>query len=87
LNIFKFLNINFENIFQSLTKKNWVVDPFNADVPEITGLTTTQENQLINISSNSNLKRIFKEFSLLSFWLSLRQHYLEISEAGIRCFF
>jgi len=35
--------------------KNWVVDPFNVDVLEITGLTTTQENQLIDISSNSSL--------------------------------
>lgn len=43
--------------------KNWVADPFNADVLEITGLTTTQENQLIDTSSNSSLRRIFKESS------------------------
>jgi len=64
--------------------KIWVVDPFNADVLEITGLTTTQENQSIDISSNSSLRRIFKESSLFSFWLSLRQDYPEISEAVIR---
>jgi len=63
--------------------KNWVIDPFNADVPKITGLTTTQENQLINISSNSSLKRIFKESPLSSCWLSLRQDYPEILEAAI----
>ncbi|XP_025193640.1 SCAN domain-containing protein 3-like [Melanaphis sacchari] len=65
--------------------KNWVIDPLNADVLEITGLTTTQENQLIDIFSNSSLRRIFKESSLSSsFWLSLRQNNLEISEAAIR---
>ncbi|XP_025412437.1 zinc finger BED domain-containing protein 5-like [Sipha flava] len=64
--------------------KNWVVDPFNADVPDITGLTTTQENQLIEISSNSNLKRVFKESSLSSFWLSIRQDYPEISDSALR---
>lgn len=64
--------------------KNWVVDPFNADVPDITGLTTTQDNQLIEISSNSNLKRVFKESSLSSFWLSIRQDYPEISDSALR---
>lgn len=64
--------------------KNWVVDPFNADIPDITGLTTTQENQLIEISSNSNLKRVFKESSLSSFWLSIRQDYPEISDSALR---
>jgi len=64
--------------------KNWVVDLFNADIREITGLTTTQENQLIDISINFSFRRIFKVSSLSSFWLSLRQDYPEISEAAIR---
>ncbi|XP_022160172.1 protein FAM200A-like [Myzus persicae] len=65
-------DMNFDNILQHL------------NVPDITGLTTTQENQLIEISSNSNLKRVFKESSLSSFWLSIRQDYPEISDSAIR---
>lgn len=35
--------------FSVLNKNtNWVTDPFNTDVTEITGSITAQENQLIN---------------------------------------
>lgn len=43
--------------------KNWISDPFNTDVTDITGLTAAQENQLIEISCDSALKRNFKESS------------------------
>lgn len=48
---------------------SWVADhSFNIGAIKITNLTTTQENQLINISCGSNLKGDFNESSLCSFW-------------------
>ncbi|KAF2879093.1 hypothetical protein ILUMI_27081 [Ignelater luminosus] len=64
--------------------KNWIVDPFNTDVSDIIGLTTVQENQLIEISCDSALKRNFKESSLSSCWVNLKKVYKEISEEALK---
>lgn len=40
--------------------KNWIADPFSTDFSDITGMATVQENQLIEISCDSALKRNFK---------------------------
>ncbi|XP_046977632.1 zinc finger BED domain-containing protein 5-like [Vanessa cardui] len=79
------LRSSFRNYFPVPDKnKTWIVDPFNTDVTDIIGLTTVQENQLIEISCDSALKRTFKEFSLSSFWLNVKKDYKEISEEALK---
>lgn len=64
--------------------KNWIADPFTTDVSDITGLTAVQENQLIEISCDSALKRNFKERSLCSFWVNIKKDYKEVSEEALK---
>ncbi|CAG9814705.1 unnamed protein product [Phaedon cochleariae] len=64
--------------------KNWIINPFNTDVSDITDLTTAQENQLIEIFCDSVLKRNFKESSSSSFWINVRNDYEEISEEALK---
>jgi hypothetical protein len=47
--------------------KNWIKDPFNADIDKLTGLTAAEENGLTEISTDSALKFQFKESSLAKF--------------------
>ncbi|XP_078503770.1 zinc finger BED domain-containing protein 5-like [Lissotriton helveticus] len=51
--------------------KNWIKDPFNVDIDNLMGLTASEENGLIEISTDSALKLQFKEMalSLTNFWL------------------
>ena len=51
------------------------MDPFHVNVTDITDLTCIQENQLIEISCDSILKRKFKESALTNFWLNLKSDY------------
>ena len=48
------------------------MDPFHVNVTDITDLTCIQENQLIEISCDSILKRKFKESALINVWLNLK---------------
>lgn len=64
--------------------KNWIADPFNADVSGIKGLTKVQENQLIEISCDLALKHNFKEISLSKFWVNLKKVYKQISEEAVK---
>ncbi|XP_074033902.1 zinc finger BED domain-containing protein 5-like [Leptinotarsa decemlineata] len=64
--------------------KNWISDPFNTDVSDITGLKAAQENQLIEISCDSALKRNFNESSLSSFWVNVKTDYEKISDEALK---
>jgi hypothetical protein len=59
--------------------KNWIKDPFFVDIDKLMGLTAADENGLIEISTDSSLKRQFKENSLANFWLHARTDYPELS--------
>jgi len=51
---------------EEIKQYNWIKDPFT-EKPLI-NFTTTEEEQLIDISSKSSLKMKFSSFSLLGFW-------------------
>ena len=50
----------------------------------ITGLTSIQENQLIERNCDSTLKRKFKESALINVWLNLKSDNTELSELALK---
>ncbi|XP_008186759.1 zinc finger BED domain-containing protein 5-like [Acyrthosiphon pisum] len=48
----------------------WIKDPFTEKPPS--NFTTTEEEQLIDISSDSSLRMQFSSYSLLGFWNSIK---------------
>ena len=60
------------------------MNPFHVNVTDITGLTSIQENQLIEISCDSTLRIKFKESALINFWLNLKSDYMKLSELALK---
>jgi hypothetical protein len=60
----------------------WIKDPFTEKPP--TNFTTTEEEQLINISSDSSLRMQFSSYSLLGFWNSIKDEYPEVNNKVLR---
>lgn len=60
----------------------WIKDPFTEKPPS--NFTTTEEEQLINISSDSSLRMQFSSYSLLGFWNSIKDEYSEVSNKALR---
>jgi hypothetical protein len=61
-----------------------IKDPFCVDIDRLTGLTTAEENGLIEISTDNVLKLQFKENSLANFWLHVQTDYPELSYKALK---
>ncbi|KAL4107763.1 hypothetical protein QTP88_018055 [Uroleucon formosanum] len=60
----------------------WIKDPFTEKPPS--NFTTTEEEQLIDISSDFSLRMQFSSYSLLGFWNSIKDEYPEVSNKALR---
>ncbi|XP_025412554.1 zinc finger BED domain-containing protein 5-like [Sipha flava] len=77
------LKNHFEKYFpEDIVQYNWINDPFSEN--PLLNFTTTEEEQLIDISSDSSLRMKFSSFSLLEFWSSIKDEYSEISIKALR---
>lgn len=77
------LKNHFEKYFpEDIVQYNWIKDPFSEN--PLPNFTTTEEEQLIDISSDSSLRMKFSSFSLLEFWSSIKDEYSEISNKALR---
>lgn len=77
------LKNHFEKYFpDDIVQYNWIKDPFSEK--PLPNFTTTEEEQLIDISSDSSLRMKFSSFSLLGFWNSIKDEYPEISNKALR---
>ncbi|XP_025415092.1 protein FAM200A-like [Sipha flava] len=77
------LKNHFEKYFpEDIIQYNWIKDPFSEN--PLLNFTTTEEEQLIDISSDSSLRMKFSSFSLLEFWSSIKDEYSEISNKALR---
>ena len=61
----------------------WIQNPFQA-FPNMATLSFKEKEQLINISSNFELKRKFKEIELTKFWIMLMEKFPEISLEALK---
>jgi hypothetical protein len=79
------LRCSFRKYFPSRDEsKNCIKDPFNVDLHKLRGLAVAEENDLIEISTNSALKIQSKENSLANFWLHVRTDYPELSYKALK---
>ncbi|KAL4132622.1 hypothetical protein QTP88_009744 [Uroleucon formosanum] len=77
------LKNHFEKYFpDDIVQYNWIKDPFSEK--PLSNFTTTEEEQLIDIPSDSSLRMKFSSFSLLGFWNSIKDEYPEISNKALR---
>jgi hypothetical protein len=69
---------HFEKYFlEDFEQHNWIRNPFKVESPP--SFTTTEQEQLIDISSDSTLRTTFPSMSLPGFWSSVKMEYPEIS--------
>jgi hypothetical protein len=74
---------HFEKYFpEDFEQHNWIRDPFRAELPP--SFTTTEQEQLIDLSSDSTLRIRFPSMSLPGFCRSVRREYPEISCKALR---
>ncbi|CAI6349016.1 unnamed protein product [Macrosiphum euphorbiae] len=59
--------------------RNWIRQPFEIDIHQINGLTSLEEDSIVEISSDTSLKMKFNQKSLDNFWLHVRKDYSELS--------
>jgi hypothetical protein len=62
---------------------DWIKDPFNAEMKDNV-LNISEEEQFIDIVSQSSLKNRFSTMTLPQFWISLLSEHREISEKAIK---
>lgn len=61
---------------------DWVKQPFTTETP--VNLPLIEQEQYIDISSDSNLRNTFFNLSLLSFWTNVKNQYPEIATRAFR---
>lgn len=59
-------------------------NPFDEDNLKKLALTPAQEDALIELSCDSALKSVFKESSLISFWIKVKTEYTELSQIALK---
>jgi hypothetical protein len=74
---------HFEKYFpEDFEQHNWIRNHFRAESPP--SFTTTEQEQLIDLSSDSTLRTRFPSLSLPGFWSSVKREYSEISCKALR---
>lgn len=58
---------------ENSSQYDWVRDPFNAPAP--TGFSSAEEDQFIDMTSDSTLRLRFTSQTLSEFWLSVERQY------------
>lgn len=77
------LKEQFDNYFsEDYSSFEWIRNPFQCNFPE--NFSLSMKEKLTDISSDGDLKHIFKELELSNFWLRVRNEYSELSDAALK---
>jgi hypothetical protein len=77
------LKINFEYYFpQNTQQKNWIKDPFSANLP--TNLSSIEQEQWIDVTSDFTMKTMFGSSSLTQFWTHVKLQYTELATKALK---
>ncbi|CAI6357184.1 unnamed protein product [Macrosiphum euphorbiae] len=90
--VFKYIKQHIEDLQRSFrdyfpvpdTNRNWIRHPFEIDITQINGLTSLEEDDLIDISTNGSLKLQFNQKSLENFWLHEQKDYPVLSSKALK---
>lgn len=66
---------------ENSSQYDWVRDPFNAPAP--TGFSLAEEEQFIEITSDSILRLSFTSQTLSEFWLSMEKQYPHLGQRAV----
>jgi hypothetical protein len=66
---------------------NWIRNAFQGDITSDTSLTLLEKEKLIDLSSDNSLQAVFKDHSLLDFWLSVKNEYPALAEKAIKLYY
>lgn len=76
------LEANLKEYFTPINNnKTWIRNPFSINIK--TTLSNSNVESLIELSCDTAVKDIFKEWPLINFWLSSRQEYPGLEEQTI----
>jgi zinc finger BED domain-containing protein 5/7/8/9 len=64
--------------------RNWIRQPFEIDIHQINGLTSLEEDSLVEMSTDTSLKMQFNQKSLEHFWLHVRKDYPQLSNKALK---
>jgi len=74
---------SFQNYFPGDDQQlNWIKDPFTTDLP--TELTISEQNQLLDLSSDPVSKSKFASSPLPEFWIAMKKQYPTVVNKAIR---
>ena len=78
------LKVHFGKYFDdlSLSKHEWIRSPFN-DIETISHLSISQQEKLLELSSDGTLKRKFDIVPLAEFWILVKNEYPQLSELAM----
>ena len=82
----KGLREQFGDYFGELLANLWVRNPFSFPVTLHDGLTMQEEEALVELSSNMDLKQKMSEVSLAHFWLSVQTEFPQLAKKPVKVF-
>lgn len=80
------MEANFNPRFEKFPEKKlgWIRNPFSINLNEMDSeLSLNIKEKLIELSTNENLRIIFKENSIDKFWIIIKSEYPELSKIAI----
>lgn len=78
------LKVHFEKYFCSdFDEFNWIKNPFE-NGPGPSSLNVNEQEQLIDLTSDTSLKSKFKELSLLEFWIHIGKEFQTLSQKAVK---
>jgi hypothetical protein len=81
--------INLQSIFSEYSpeqmndKYRWIRDPFHEVLPPNNDFSLEEEENYIDLTSDTSLKLIFRRESLTKFWVGVREEYSHLSKKAI----
>ncbi|KAL5246209.1 hypothetical protein ACI65C_013617 [Semiaphis heraclei] len=71
--------------FHQLDPNNtWIRNPFHCDIEKIENLSEQEQDELIDLVTNGEMKNIFDDKKLIDFWLIVQNDQKQLAEKALR---
>lgn len=68
---------------EAYANKSWITNPFS-DRNRSTGISTTADEELVDLSEDSTMKDVFVREKLIQFWFDARCKYSALSSVALK---